>query len=166
MEREIDRYQKIFWISRFERSMQGPQITEGDKVLIFYDKRRQWLRTVTANEEFHCDKGFIRFNDLIGQELGQIYHLKPHKNKVAVLNPLPSDIIFHMKRSSQIIYPEDLGLILINSGIKPGFQILEAGTGSGTVSSLMAMFTGPKGHVFTFDIRDVAIKQAKTFSES
>ncbi|MHA1745885.1 MAG: hypothetical protein ACTSWW_07785, partial [Promethearchaeota archaeon] len=77
--------------------MQRSQIVDGEKVLIYYDKRRQWLRTVTANKDFHSDKGFLRFDDIIDQELGQIYQLKPHNNKVAILNPLPSDIIFHMK---------------------------------------------------------------------
>jgi tRNA (adenine57-N1/adenine58-N1)-methyltransferase len=66
-----------------------------------------------------------------------------------------------MKRESQIIYPEDIGLILTYGNLNGKTNILEAGTGSGTVSGIMGFFSQPQGKVNSYDIRDVALDQAK-----
>jgi tRNA (adenine57-N1/adenine58-N1)-methyltransferase catalytic subunit len=135
-------------------------IQDGDLIFIIYDKRRQWLRKVVSNQKFHSDKGFIEFNELIGKPYGHTYLLNPNNHKISILKPLISDIIFHMKRQSQIIYPEDIGLILYYSNIHAGSKIIEAGAGSGTVTGILSMFSQPGGFINSFDIREVAIKQA------
>lgn len=136
-------------------------INAGDRIYIIFDQRRRWIRTVQQDNDFHCDKGFLHFNDLIGQPYGQTFQIYPNSKKVAILKPLLSDIIFQMKRQSQIIYPEDIGTILFYSGIGPSSKILEAGTGSGTVSGILAHYCYPSGHVYSFDIRDNALNQAR-----
>ena len=136
-------------------------ISNGDLVYIIYDKRRKWVRKAIEDTEFHSDRGFLKFNDIIGKNYGETTRLHPSKLKVAILPALLSDTIYSMKRQSQIIYPEDIGLILTYSGIRSGFKIIEAGTGSGTVTSLMGIFCRPNGQVHSFDIRDIAIKQAR-----
>ncbi|UYP47764.1 hypothetical protein NEF87_004049 [Candidatus Lokiarchaeum ossiferum] len=136
-------------------------IQDGDLIFIVHDKRRQWVRKVQAKQQFHCDRGFLRYDDIIGKPFGETFLLQPNNHKVALLNPLPGDIISHMKRQSQIIYPEDIGLILTSSGIHLGSKVIEAGTGSGTVSSVLGMFCGKTGKVNTFDIREIALDQAR-----
>ncbi|TFH27534.1 MAG: methyltransferase domain-containing protein [Promethearchaeota archaeon] len=136
-------------------------IKTGDRIFILYDVRRQWIRTVQDDKDFHCDKGFLHFDDLIGHPYGHTYRLQPNNNKVAVLRPLASDIIFRMKRESQIIYPEDIGTILCYANIRPGSKIVEAGTGSGTVTGILAHYCSPQGHVYSFDIRENALDQAR-----
>jgi len=138
-----------------------PTIQDGDYVFIVYDKRRQWIRKVKKDTQFHCDKGFLNFSDIIGEEYGHTVLLKPNRNKVALLPPSLSDTIYHMKRESQIIYPEDIGLILAFSDLRTGGRVIEAGTGSGTVSSLMAKLVMPTGNIRTFDVREQALFQAK-----
>ena len=134
-------------------------IADGELLYIIHDRRRKWLRKVIVDQEFHTDKGIIRYNEIIGKAYGEMHILPPQENKAALLKPTPSDIVINMRRESQIIYPEDIGLILVYAGICPGMQVLEAGVGSATVTSIMAMFVGPSGHVDSFDVRDVAIKQ-------
>ena len=138
-----------------------PEIKNGDLVYIIFDKRRRWVRKATEDGEFHSDRGFLKFNDIIGNNYGETALLHPSKLKVAILPALLSDTIYAMKRQSQIIYPEDIGLILTYSGIRSGFKVIEAGTGSGTVTSIMGIFCRPNGHINSFDIRDIAIKQAR-----
>lgn len=137
------------------------QIKDGDLVYIIYDKRRKWVRKAIKDNEFHSDRGYIKFDELIGKNYGETAFLHPSNHKVAILPALLSDIIHSMKRQSQIIYPEDIGLILTYSGIHAGYNVIEAGTGSGTVTSIMGIFCQPNGHVHSFDIRDIAIKQAR-----
>ncbi|MHA1339379.1 MAG: tRNA (adenine-N1)-methyltransferase [Promethearchaeota archaeon] len=136
-------------------------IKNRDLVYIIFDKRRKFLRTVVEGEQFHCDRGYIDYSEIIGKEYGIIIESKPYKNKAYILKPLPSDIILKMGRASQIIYPEDMGLILMYTGIQPGYRILEAGCGSGALTSIMALHVKPNGHIYSFDIRSNAIKQTK-----
>jgi len=137
------------------------QIKNGDIVYLIFDKRRKFLKTVKAGEKFHCDRGYIDFDDIIGKNFGTIIESKPYNHNVIILKPLPSDIILNLSRASQIIYPEDIGLILVYSGIQPGSIILEAGCGSGILTSIMAIHIQPNGHIYSFDNRIEAIKQTQ-----
>ncbi|MHA1765905.1 MAG: tRNA methyltransferase, partial [Promethearchaeota archaeon] len=91
-------------------------IKNGDLVYIIYDKRRKWVRKALKDNEFHSDRGFIKFNEIIGKNYGETAFLHPSNHKVAILPALFSDVIYFMKRQSQIIYPEDIGLILTYGG--------------------------------------------------
>ena len=51
-----------------------------------------------------------------------------------VLRPTLSDVVLKMPRGAQVIYPKDLGAILIAADIGPGQRVLEAGVGSGALS--------------------------------
>ena len=151
--------QKFFAFQPFEITMQP--IRAGERIYLILDHHRKWIRTANPTQQFHSDKGFIDFKDVIGKHPGQTFLLSPYHRKVAILRPLLSDFIFHMKRQSQIIYPEDIGSILIYGNARPNSQILEAGTGSGTVTGILANFSQPDGHIYSFDIRESALKQAK-----
>jgi tRNA (adenine57-N1/adenine58-N1)-methyltransferase len=58
-----------------------------------------------------------------------------------------------MKRATQIMYPKDIGYVLVTMGIGPGTTVLEAGTGSGALTTALAWAVGPQGHVTTYEIR-------------
>jgi tRNA (adenine57-N1/adenine58-N1)-methyltransferase len=66
-----------------------------------------------------------------------------------------------MARKTQIIYPEDAGLIIIYSGISPGDIIIEAGCGSGALSCILGNIVQPNGHVYAYDISEKSLKRAK-----
>ncbi|MBD3353254.1 MAG: methyltransferase domain-containing protein [Candidatus Lokiarchaeota archaeon] len=137
------------------------KISEGDLVYIIFDKRRKYIKMVESGKEFHSDRGYVRYKDLIGKEFGITVKTEPYGHKAFILKPLPSDIIMKMGRASQIIYPEDIGLILMYTGISPGYNVLEAGCGSGSLTSMMALHVQPMGHIYSYDIREKAIKQAR-----
>jgi len=63
-----------------------------------------------------------------------------------VLRPTLADVVIGMPRGAQVIYPKDLGAILIAADIFPGARVLEAGVGSGALSMAMlragAVITG------------------------
>ncbi|MBN2155694.1 MAG: tRNA (adenine-N1)-methyltransferase [Candidatus Lokiarchaeota archaeon] len=137
-------------------------IHDQDLVYIVYDtKKRKWLRKVSSGEQFHTDRGYLDYDDIIGREFGSIVLSKPYGHKFFVFKPLPSDIIINMTRASQIIYPEDIGLILIYTGINSGSIVVEAGTGSGSLTGILGKYVQPHGHIYSYDIRDSAIKQAR-----
>ena len=144
--------------------MNSEKIKANDLIFLVLDKRRRWLVQVKPGESFHTHRGIIEFNELIGKPFGSIVFSKPHESqgyKFFVLRPLPSDFILHMSRKTQIIYPEDAGLILLYSGIGPGSVVLEAGAGSGALTCILGNYVRPNGRVFSYDVREKSLKRAQ-----
>jgi tRNA (adenine57-N1/adenine58-N1)-methyltransferase len=114
--------------------------------------RRTFIRSVQEGKRFECHLGYIDYDDLVGTPYGdQVYtHLR---HKIFVLPPHTDDIIRHLKREGQIIFPKDLGYIALKLGIRPGVRVLEAGTGSGALTVTLAMLVGDEGHVYTYERR-------------
>jgi len=135
-----------------------------DLVYLMLDHRRRWLLQAKAGEFFHTHRGIIDFNDIIGKPFGTVVFSKPHEtqgHKFYVMKPLPSDYVLYMARKTQIIYPEDSGLILIYSGIGPGSIVIEAGCGSGALTCILGTYVRPSGHVYSYDIREKSLKRAQ-----
>jgi len=135
-----------------------------DLIFLVLDNRRRWLVQVKPGESFHTHRGIIEFDELIGKPFGSTIFSRPHENqgyKFIVLKPLPSDYVLHMSRKTQIIYPEDAGLILIYSGIGPGSIVIEAGAGSGALTCILGNYVRPNGHVYSYDVREKSLKRAQ-----
>lgn len=138
-------------------------IKKNDLIYLILDSRRRWLVTVEEGGEFQTHKGIIKFDDIIGKPFGSVVFSQPHETqgyKFHVLKPLPSDYVIYMSRKTQIIYPEDAGLILIYSGIGPGSKVIEAGCGSGALTCILGNYVRPNGYIFSYDIRKKSLKKA------
>ncbi len=70
-----------------------------------------------------------------------------------LLRPSTDDIVRNLERSTQIIYPKDAGYILMKLSIAPGCRVVEAGTGSGGLTLVLANAVRPTGRVTSYDIR-------------
>ena len=128
-------------------------IQDGSMVYIFLDAKRHWIRKVKMGDSFHSNKGIISYDDLIGRPYG--IRVASHSGKVFQIHrPSYTDIQIAMGRNTQVIYPKDAGTILIESGIISGSRVVEAGTGSGALTSILSRAVGPKGHVYTYEIRE------------
>jgi tRNA (adenine57-N1/adenine58-N1)-methyltransferase len=139
-------------------------VKENDLIFLILDDRRRWIIPVKSGGTFHTHKGIIEFDDIIGQKFGTVVFSKPHETqgyKFYVLKPLPSDYVLHMTRKTQIIYPEDAGMIIVYSGIGPGSVVIEAGCGSGALTCILGNYVRPNGHIYSYDIREKSLKRAK-----
>ena len=54
-----------------------------------------------------------------------------------VIRPTLSEFVLKMPRGAQVIYPKDLGPILLLADITPGCRVFESGVGSGALSATM-----------------------------
>lgn len=105
----------------------------GDRVLLFDSKGRRYLVTLTVGSEFHTHAGPVAHDELLGREEGSIVRSSRGARYIAV-RPTLSELILKMPRGAQVIYPKDLGPILMLADIFPGARVLEAGVGSGAMS--------------------------------
>ena len=105
----------------------------GDKALLLDSKARRYLITLAEGGQFHSHSGFITHEQLIGQPEGIVVRTATGARYTAV-RPTLSDFVLKMPRGAQVIYPKDLGPILLLADVFPGARVLEAGVGSGALS--------------------------------
>jgi len=137
-----------------------PIINEGDHVLLYLNKKRTYLIKVEKGKSFHTHKGFVQLDNLIGREYGTRIKSNTGTEFIA-LKPFLSDYIFKSQRKTQITYPKDVALIVMFSGIGPGSHVVEAGTGTGALTSALAHYVKPNGHVYSYEIRPEFIETAQ-----
>jgi len=58
-----------------------------------------------------------------------------------------------LTRTTQILYPKDIGFILVTMGVGPGQKVLEAGTGSGSMTTALAYTVGDEGRVVSYEVK-------------
>jgi tRNA (adenine57-N1/adenine58-N1)-methyltransferase len=105
----------------------------GDKVLLIDSKKRWYLLTLKEGGEFHSHSGYVSHDDLIGHEDGAVV-TSTRGSRYDAFRPTLADFILKMPRGAQVIYPKDLGPILMLADVFPGAKVLESGIGSGALS--------------------------------
>lgn len=108
----------------------------GERILLIDSKNRKYLLTLVHDATFHTHAGIVAHADMIGVPEGSTI-VGSTGRKFLVLRPTLSDIVLKMPRGAQVIYPKDLGAILMAADIGPDMKILEAGVGSGALSMTM-----------------------------
>ena len=117
-------------------SRPGDKFAYGSLVLLVDRKHRRYLVRLIEGGSFHSHAGFIAHADIVGQRDGFVARSTLSAAYIAV-TPTLSDFIFEMPRGAQVIYPKDIGAILVQADIHPGARVLEAGVGSGALSMAM-----------------------------
>ncbi len=105
----------------------------GERVLLLDRKARRYLLTLAEGGQFHTHAGWVAHDDLLGREEGATARSTAGAWYQAV-RPTLADFVLKMRRGAQVVYPKDLGAILVLADVYPGARILEAGVGSGALS--------------------------------
>ncbi|HLF87492.1 MAG TPA: tRNA (adenine-N1)-methyltransferase [Anaerolineales bacterium] len=122
----------------------------GQIALLVGHSHKYYLLRLNSGDRLQTHRGEIYHDDLIGKSWGSI--VKSHINRTFyLLEPTVADLINELPRQTQIMYPKDIGFILVTMGIGPGRQVLEAGTGSGGLTAALAHAVGPTGHVYSYE---------------
>jgi tRNA (adenine57-N1/adenine58-N1)-methyltransferase catalytic subunit len=133
-------------------NLHGTVTQEGDLVELVGLKHKHFIIRLKAGVEFQTHRGVLLHDNMIGLPWGsQIYS---HQGSPFILmEPSLGDILRGIKRNTQILYPKEIGYILVNMGIGPGIHVIEAGTGSGAFTTALAFAVGDQGHVTSYEIR-------------
>jgi tRNA (adenine57-N1/adenine58-N1)-methyltransferase len=127
-------------------------VQEGDLAQLVSPTNKVYIIRLLHGGELHTHRGIVYFDSLIGLPWGSqvVTHLG---SPFFLFQPSLSDILRETKRNTQIIYPKDIGYILVMLGIGPGSVVIEAGTGSGAFTTALAWSVGPQGHVYSYELR-------------
>lgn len=124
----------------------------GDIVQLISPKGKSSSFRLEAGKRLETMHGILQHDDLIGAPYGS--QVESHLGKpFTLLQPALDDMLRDLRRSTQVIYPKDVGYILVSMGIGPGQQVLEAGSGSGALTIALAHAVGPEGHIYSYEHR-------------
>lgn len=137
----------------------GPFV-EGEWIRLTDPKGRKHNIQLVAGKEFSTKKGQIRHDDIIGRPEGIVVETSlefPYQ----VFRPLLFEYVVSMPRGAAIIYPKDAAQILVQADIFPGARVIEAGAGSGSLSSYLLRAIGPEGHLESHELREEFAETAR-----
>ncbi|MEN8097747.1 MAG: tRNA (adenine-N1)-methyltransferase [Chloroflexota bacterium] len=125
---------------------------EGELVLLYGQDRKTFIIRLKSGSRLQSHKGILEHNSIIGTPIGStiLTHLG---YRYHLLLPSWDDLLRNIRRSTQIVYPKDIGYILMKLGIRPGCTVIEAGSGSGAICTAFTGMVMPAGHVYSYDIR-------------
>ena len=124
----------------------------GDVIELVGLRHKHFIVTLRSGAKFETHRGVLLHDDLIGKTWGsQVFsHMGA---PFFLLQPSLADLLNDLPRTTQILYPKDIGFILVKMGIGPGKKVIEAGTGSGSMTIAAAYSVGAEGHVYSYEIR-------------
>jgi len=132
----------------------------GDLALLVGLRHKHFIFPLIPGGTFHTHRGILNHDELIGKPWGsQVF--SHQGSPFFMLQPSLADLLLDLKRSTQIMYPKDIGFILTSMSIGPGQTVLEAGTGSGSMTIALAYAVGSRGRIVSYEARPDMQKLAR-----
>ena len=125
---------------------------DGDLAELVGLRHKHFIIKLQAGTKFETHRGILLHDDLIGKPWGtQVFsHMG---SPFFLLQPSLADLLIDIPRTTQILYPKDIGFILVTMGVGPGQKVMEAGTGSGSMTTALAYAVGDEGRVVSYEIK-------------
>ena len=132
--------------------MRDQRFCSGERVLLVDARGRRYLVTLDAGKRFHSHLGSVEYDALIGVPPGARVRASGGGTLLA-FRPTLADFVLKMRRGAQVVYPKDLALILVYADVFPGATVVEAGTGSASLTLALARAVGDAGKVISYELR-------------
>ena len=140
-------------------ALNGGPFEPGEHAL-FVDRRgRRYLVVLEDDERFNSHIGHFAHGDVIGEPEGSWIETS-RGHLLLALRPTMGDYTRLMPRTATVVYPKDLGGIVVAGDIFPGASVIEAGCGSGAVTIALMRAVGPAGFVHSYDLRQDMVDRA------
>lgn len=126
----------------------------GERVLLIDQRGRRYLvKRLRPGEAYHTHGGTVPHDLILGSPEG-VEVRSPSGMAFRCFRPRLADYVLKMPRGAQVVYPKDLGAIVVEGDVYPGARVLEAGTGSGALTIALCRATGPEGRVVSYEVRE------------
>ena len=120
-----------------------------NSLVVIQSKNKKYLTVLTSGEEFIINDGKISYDDVkalpvqVESSTGDIFN---------IYTPTYKEFVLLMRRGPQIIYPKDVGSIIVDGNIRNNSTVLEIGTGSGALTLFLVLILGNEGNLYSLDI--------------
>jgi tRNA (adenine57-N1/adenine58-N1)-methyltransferase catalytic subunit len=125
---------------------------DGDLAQLVGLRHKHFIFSLKTGGRLETHRGILQHDDLIGKQWGtQVFsHIG---SPFFLLQPSLGDLLIDLPRTTQILYPKDIGFIFVTMGVGPGQKVMEAGTGSGSMTTALAYAVGPQGRVISYEVK-------------
>ncbi|MBV8161942.1 MAG: tRNA (adenine-N1)-methyltransferase, partial [Acidimicrobiia bacterium] len=97
----------------------GPRsLAVGERALLVDTKGRRYLITLAEGGQFHSHAGITAHDDIVGRQEG-VTARSTAGARYTVVRPTLADFVLKMPRGAQVVYPKDLGPLLMLADIFP-----------------------------------------------
>jgi tRNA (adenine57-N1/adenine58-N1)-methyltransferase catalytic subunit len=134
-------------------------LKENDAVLFIDRKGRRYLKILRRGKKLEI-RGELAPESLYGFEEGSRVKFSTGENYL-VLRPTYADLIPHLPRAAQVIYPKDTGPLLVWGDVYPGATVIEGGVGAGAFTIALLRAVGPTGRLISYELREDFAAAAK-----
>jgi tRNA (adenine57-N1/adenine58-N1)-methyltransferase catalytic subunit len=133
----------------------------GGESVVFIDRKdRQYLRLLRPGGRIHIRGGAMQADNLIGQSEGSLVY-NSGGEPFLMLRPTYAQLVPNLPRRAQVIYPKDIGPILLWGDIYPGATVVEIGTGPGALTIALLRAVGASGRVISYEARPDFVEMAR-----
>jgi len=136
------------------------RLQAGDAILLIDRKEREYLRVLRPGTKVHIRNGTLDADRLIGLEEGTTLR-NTSGEPFLMLRPTFATLIPNLPRRAQVIYPKDIGPILLWADIHPGARVVEIGVGPGALSMALLRAIGPDGLLVSYEARQEFVEMAR-----
>lgn len=127
-------------------------IAPGDLVALADEEGNRTLVRAEGGAQKHRGVGILAGERLAGLPWGTRFE---HGSKTfRLLRPGIGDLTLGLARKAQIVLPKDASRILFECDVRAGARVVEAGIGSGALTTALAWAVAPTGRVTTYELRE------------
>jgi len=123
-----------------------------DAVIFIDRKGRRYLKVLKPGQKLLI-RGELPADSLVGIEEGSRVKFSGGETFL-VLRPTYADLVPHLPRTAQVIYPKDTGPLIVWGDVFPGATVIEGGVGAGALTIALLRAIGPQGRLVSYEIRD------------
>jgi tRNA (adenine57-N1/adenine58-N1)-methyltransferase len=133
-----------------------------NQVIVIKTSKNKYLSVVEKDKEFITNEGKFKFSDL--KKIPSIVTTTTGI-EFQIYTPTYKEFVLLMKRGPQIIYPKDVGQIIVESNIHNSSRVLEIGSGSGALTLYLYSLLQNSGKLYSLDSSKINQRRAnKTIS--
>ncbi len=123
-----------------------------EMVLLYHSERMKYLVCVPKTGRFSTHRGYLEFADVQARDWGDKVSTQ-YGCDFWLLKPTLADLALKVRRTTTIVYPKDTGYVLLETMVFPGARVVECGSGSGAMTTILASFVRPDGRVYSYERR-------------
>lgn len=128
------------------------RLKPNDDVIFIDRKGRRYMKVLTPGKKLLI-RGELMADSLVGVEEGSRVKFSTGE-AFLVLRPTYADLVPHLPRTAQVIYPKDTGPMMLWGDVFPGATVIEGGVGAGALTIALLRAIGPNGRLISYEIRE------------